>query len=295
MAEAPIFAELAHRDKVIGILHDVLARHGMQVDLNRMDIHLSDKVIIESFAKGAYLSEAVLNYMFPHEPAPCTLYHYTSLEGIEGIVQSGELRLYPVRKRLGQGGELDAFAKAHGLLGYLNVSEDEAFYKTLSDDLFYISMTRVPPKDPYLMWGAFAKGTGVRLEFQVQPKVAELRPIRYEQDNSTTLLTEINQALEYAGEPPFNPWTISKIGAFYLDSTVKSEDEVRLLLKRHVGGIDMTRSDDSSRYWPIPIGEENEFCQVELTGVHIAPSGDRSAIETILRRTRFSTVPITEP
>jgi hypothetical protein len=233
--------------------------------------------------------------MFPREPVPSALYHYTDLTGFQGIVSSGGLRLYPVRKRLGEGGELEAFAKAHDLLGYLDVSKGAAFYKTLSDDLFYASMTRVPPKDPLVMWGAFAKGTGVRLAFQVSPKVAELRPIYYEENKPTTLLREINRALKRAGEPPFNPWTISRIGAFYLNSTVASEDEVRLLVKRHDGGLDLTRSDGTFSYWPIPIGQKNDLCDLELIGIHVAPSGCRKDIEAALPNTSFAAVPVTGP
>jgi hypothetical protein len=62
---------------------------------------------------------------------------------------------------------LEAFAKAHSLTGYLDGSQGQPFFKELADDLFYASMTRVPPKNPQLMWSAFGQGTGVRLEFRV--------------------------------------------------------------------------------------------------------------------------------
>ncbi|MES0032813.1 hypothetical protein [Mesorhizobium sp. M0040] len=144
------------------------------------------------------------------------------------------------------------------------------------------------------MWGAFAKGNGARLQFQIHPGVAELRPIHYERSGSVTVLREINDALA-AGEPPFNPWTISRIGAFYLKSTVVIEDEVRLLVKRHQGGVDLTCSDGAFRYWPIPIGEPNPVCQLDLAEVHIAPGADRAAIEAIFRTAGFLESPSLDP
>lgn len=296
MCAAPIFAEISRRDKIVELFRTVLAGHGIALTMNRMDFHLREKAIIELTSKPAGLSATVLDFMFPEEPVPSTVYHYTGLDGFRGIVSSGELRLYPVRNRLGQGGELEAFATAHSLDGYLDPSKGEEFYKILSGDLFYASLTRVPPKDPSLMWGAFARGTGARLEFTLAPKLAaELRPVHYEQNGSTTLLREINDALKAAGEPPFNPWTISRIGAFYLNSTVATEDEVRLLIKRHADGIDLTRNDGTSDYWPVPIDQPNDFCDLQLIGVHVAPGGSRDVIVAELAGTRFSAVPVTGP
>jgi hypothetical protein len=296
MTAAPILVEMARRDRIVDIFRSVLARHGIVLSMNRMDFHLCEKVIIELTPQPARLSAAVLDFMFPHEPTPSTVYHYTGFSGFQGIVSSGELRLYPVRNRLGQGGELKAFAKTHALDGYLDPSQGEELYKTLSDDLFYASLTRIPPKDPLLMWGAFGGGTGVRLELKVTPKpAAALRPIYYETGGSMTLLQEINDALRAAGEPPFNPWTISRAGAFYLDWTVAMEDEVRLLVKRHPEGIDLARNDGTSDYWPIPIDQPNGFCDLQLTGVHAAPDGNRDATIAALKGTRFAAVPVTGP
>ncbi len=296
MVAVSILDEIARRDTIVDIFRTALARHGIALTMDRMDFHLHEKLIVELTSNPAGLSAAVLDFMFPNEPVPSTVYHYTGLNGFQGIVTSGELRLYPVRNRLGQGGELEAFAKAHALDGYLDPSKGEELYKGLSDDLFYVSLTRVPPKNPFLMWGAFAKGTGARLEFKVTPKpAAALRPVYYEQNGSTTLLQEINDALKAVGEPPFNPWTISRIGAFYLDWTVATEDEVRLLIKRHPGGIDLTRNDGTSEFWPVPINQPNAFCDLQLTGVHVAPGGSQDDIDAALAGTRFSAVPVSGP
>lgn len=250
MSKTPIFA-IERRRRVASVIRSCLSQYALQDHVDETELHVCDQFIAETTSEKSGLSRVILDQMFPREPTPSTLYHYTCLAGLRGIASSCELRLYPIRNRLGQGGELEAFAKAHGLQGYLSTAEGEAFYKQLSDDLFYASMTRVPPKDPLQMWGGFARVTGVRLELQVQPKAAELRPVRYEQTRSGTLLSEINEALSRVGEPPLVPWNLSRIRAFYLSATVRTEDEVRLLMKRYPCGLDPTRSDGDSEYWPI--------------------------------------------
>lgn len=290
-----IMIEIERKKKIAGIIRDCLRSHGLVCEVDENELHVHDKYVIETTGNNQRLSHAILNAIFPQETTPCTLYHYTGFDNLKGIVSSGELRLYPVRKRLGQGGELEAFAKAHGLQGYLQSAQGEPFFKELSDELFYCSMTRVPPKDPQLMWGAFAHGTGVRLELKVQPKAADLRPIRYEQMGSSTLLAEINSALALQNEPSFIPWTLSRIGAFYLSSTVNTEDEVRLLMKRHQGGLDLTRHDGAYSYWPVRISEDNDICRVDLLGIHVAPQGDKAEIDAAIAGTAFAAVPVTGP
>lgn len=295
MSTAPTLIAIERKRSIAGIIRGCLSQYGLQDHVVETELHIHEQFIAETTSQKSRLSRAILDQMFPHEPAPSTVYHYTGLEGLKGIATSGELRLYPIRNRLGQGGELEAFAKAHGLQGYLSSAQGEAFYKQLSDDLFYAAMTRIPPKDPLLMWGAFARGTGVRLEIHLQPKAAELRPIRYEQIGSGTLLSEINEALCRVGEPPLVPWTLSRIGAFYLSSTVKSEDEVRLLMKRYPDGPDPTRSDGNSRYWPIPIAQNNDLCHLNIVGLQVAPSGNRKDIEAAVAGTCLAAAPITGP
>jgi hypothetical protein len=291
---APILVEMERRKKVTDIIRECLKPYRLQGEVDEMKLLVGKSFIVETTGDMQRLSQAILNVMFPHEPVPCTLYHYTSFEGLQGIASSGEMRLYPIRKRLGPGGEeLEAFAKAHRLEGYLDTSEGAPFFEELSDDLYYTAMTRVPPKHPFLMWSYFADGTGARLEFRVRPKAAELRPIRYEQAGSVTLLNQINDSLFREGEPSFVPWTLSRIGAFYLSSTVNAEDEVRLLMKRHPGGPDPTASDGTWAYWPIPIGVNNKLCHLDLLGIHVAPGGTTKDVEAAIKGTAFEAIPVT--
>lgn len=295
MTRAPIFDEIERKKKVADIIRDCLKPLGLDDHVDERELHVRDKYIAETTSQQSGLSRAVLDQMFPGEPSPSTLYHYTSLAGLKGIASTGELRLFPIRNRLGQGGELEAFAKTHHLEGYLDTSQGEAFYKELSDGLFYVAMTRVPPKNPSLMWSYFAAGTGVRLEFQVRRKAAELRPVRYETQGEKTLLSEINDALAASGEPAFVPWTISRIGAFYLTSLVATEDEVRLLVKSYDRNQEPIAHDGSSDYWPIPIGVDNMYCALDIKGIHLAPSATLTDVKAAIAGTVFENLPISGP
>lgn len=295
IAIPPALEDFQNRKRVGSAIKSVLVNHGITMSDFHNEIHVNDKLIVEHTSQDAGLSRTILNHMFPKEPSPSKLYHYTSLESLGGMASSAELRLYPIKKRIDEGGELRAFAKAHGLSGYLDMTSGQPLYRGLSEDLFYVSLTRIPPKDPNLMWDVFASGTGVRLEFEVEPIQSELRPVYYEQTGVTTLLADINTKLKSQGDPPFTPWTISRIGAFYLSSSVSAEDEVRLLVKRHDGGVDPTCSDGKYDYWPIPIGTPNPSCKITLIGIHAAPNSDLKEIGKKIANTAFASVSPTGP
>jgi hypothetical protein len=236
MPRAPIFDEIERRKKVGKIFRRVLSPCGLASLFDEQGLQIGQQVVNECTGNGKKLSEAILRYMFPPQNAPCELFHYTTLSAFRAITASQQLRLTVLRKRTGQG-ELDTFAEKHSLKGYLDSSAGEPYFKELSDDIFYTSFADPATSDANMMWASFSGGgTGVRLKFRVEPGYADLRPIQYE-NPARTLLTELNHALASEGEPPFLPWTISRVGAFYLPSTLHYEGEVRLMLKRHKNGL----------------------------------------------------------
>jgi hypothetical protein len=231
--------------------------------------------------------------VFPKEIVPSDLFHYTKMPTLRKIATSGELRLYSVRKRIGQG-ELDTFAIAHGLDGYLKSKNGSPpFYKQLSDDIFYTSLTRPGGKNESELWGVFAGGgSGVRLKLRVAPVRArsDLRPIQYQ--SAQTLLNELNSALTKESEPPFVPWTISRIGAFYLPSSLHREDEVRLMIKRHKGGRSDALPDPPYEYWPIPLNITNDYCKIDVLEINPGASASRSDIAAAISGTSLAKTPI---
>jgi hypothetical protein len=292
MDRAPIFSVIERRKRVGKIFRLVLEKHGIDHLFDELKLHIK-KDYISELSHCRQLSDGVLTAMFPKETAPSDLFHYTKMSSLRNIASSGELRLYSVRKRIGQG-ELDTFAIAHGLGGYLKSKNGSPpFYKQLSDDIFYTSLTRPRGKNENELWNVFAEGgSGARLKLRVAPVRArsDLRPIQYE--SAQTLLNELNSALASENEPPFVPWTISRIGAFYLPSFLHREDEVRLMIKRYKGGRSDARPDPPHEYWPITLNSTNDFCKIDVLEINPGANASRSDVAAALSGTRLASTPI---
>ena len=245
------------------------------------------------------LAEAVLGVNFPRIVGPIELDHYTSLEHLRGIVESKELRLLSVSRYI-DGGEFEAFARDHGLDGYLTPDvEGKKCSEELSKDLFYLSMTSPGSSNEKTLWKRFARdGRGVRLRLRVTPKPpADLRKMSYD-SNGPTALKLINDSLAKDGLT-YLPWSVSRICAFYLPTKFSAEDEVRLLLKRHdIGPNDVIES-DGVNVWPIPLAPAGEtinhgWCEIELIGIKAGRRCGVEAIQHVLAGTPYSAVQVTD-
>ena len=93
-------------------------------------------------------------------------------------------------------------------------------------------------------------------------------------------------------QAPFLPWTISRIGGFYLPSTLQVEDEVPLMAKRHKDGRNDAKSDGANGYWPVPIGVRNDVCMIEVIEVMPGAHATRAAVTAAVAGTALSSVPI---
>jgi hypothetical protein len=276
MTKAPIVLAQEQKQAVEKILDPILSQVGIRHAFDIREMQIRDRVIVENPDKEKRFSSAVVDQMFPKEKTPAELLHYTKMDGLRGIASSGELRLYPILKRIGES-ELAAFAITHKLDGYLK-GPGRPYYIDLSEDLFYTSLTRPGAANEAYMWNVFAEqGRGVRLKLRLAPGQADLRGIQYGQA-SRTILNRINDALTWEKQPPFLPWTVSRIGGFYLPSNINVEDEVRLMMKRHKDGRDVTQSDGQYNYWPVRIGVQNPVCMIELKGIECGPYANRDRV-----------------
>jgi hypothetical protein len=281
---------IAQRNAVEAILDPILSKFGIRDAFDAREIQIRDQVIVENTGNESRFSDAVLDCMFPKMKTPVELLHYMKMDGLRGIASSGDLRLYPILKRIGQG-ELDTFAITHKLDGYLK-GPGRPYYVDLSEDLFYVSLTRPGAASAPYMWIVFGeRGKGVRLKLRLTPDQANLRGIRYAQA-SRTLLNRINDALTWENQPPFVPWTISRIGGFYLPSNLNVEDEVRLMIKRHKDGPDPTRSDGRYDYWPVTIGTQNPVCMIELIAIECGPHAVRADVAAAIAGTALASASI---
>lgn len=131
---------LADKKKTFARVIDPYLTAEMRARFDPNNFHYKDKYIREFTADSSPFSRAFLDGMFPRWDTSAELYHYTKMPALKAIVGSGILRLYALRKRINEG-ELAHFAKDHDLKGYFESTAGEPYYKELSDDLFYTSLT----------------------------------------------------------------------------------------------------------------------------------------------------------
>lgn len=275
------------------VVDEILSKHGLNINVDINKIHARSAFFIE-LSHVRDLSDAIFEHMFQKETTSITLDHYTSPDGFRGILSSEELRLHSVAKRIGEG-ELDDFAKFHNLNGYLNPNTNGPVYAKLADDLFYTSFTTNLNKNKSELWNYFAQqGTGVRLTFEVKSNQADLRHINYNLPRMT-ILREINSALSAATLPPFTPWGISRLGAFYLPSVLQNEEEIRLLLKRWDASASSNVIGSSpNSYWPIPIDAPNDYADIKLVEITFGPNADTANFTSLVKNSKFTSVSCTK-
>ena len=168
------------------------------------------------------------------------------------------------------------------------------FYEEISKDLFYISLSRKNSNSKEYLSTIFGNhGEGVQLQFKISVKpAADLRPINY-QSPARQIIKEINNKLSESNHVPFIPWTISKIGAFYLPSELKIENEVRFLIKRYKCGIEATKNDGNYEYWPIQLAKETPFGRFDLTEITCGPGCTPTEVQNRIKGTKLEGTTIT--
>lgn len=245
-------------------IRHVLASVGLpEPDIRNMVV--GENSILE-FSTYDGLTSAILNYDMPEITGPLLLDHYTKISSFKGILATQEFRLRPITPRLSQG-ELDTFARLHNLQGYVDANGmPTTSLKSAASDLFYTSFCQNGPSDH--LWSTFGEsGNGYRLKFEVTPKAAHLREIRY--NAGTTLLKQVNDALLAAGLPRFVLKGVSRVGAFFLPMIWHAENETRLLAKRFSGGGAPVIGTAPNEYWPIPIGAINPTADLRLVEIGV--------------------------
>lgn len=290
--KAPILIEIENKRDIAKIMNNAMANRGLSLSVDDTQLHVRPGYIAEFTGNQKKISNAILDFMFPRVNGEVILEHFTSIDVLTSIASSIELRLYTVSKRIGEG-EMRQFAEDHDLKGYTDATDGPPFYRELAEDLFYTSFTPLGTGDQTNLWDVFGgRGSGVRLKFRITAKnAAELRTINY-QEPQRMLLKEINDHLLHASHPPFIPWTISKIGAFYLPSTLVFENEIRLLVKRHKGGRDDAKRDGTYEYWPLALGQDDWFGRIDLIEIMCGARRTMDEVTAALAGTAFANTAI---
>jgi|CXWL01.1.fsa_nt_gi hypothetical protein len=263
------------RDNVIAAIREALKENGLDSEEWTGDgLVVTAKTVTE--LNPTPLADLIVRAAFPAADEPASYWHYTKLSALESILTSRTFRLYALTKRL-QEGEYRPFCEDHGCAGYLTLDPctDKPIFEGLCRDLFYGSFVRAGDGREAHMWKVFGdSGKGARLRIRVRPTLSrtDLRPVRYANAESRTLVSAVMAAVSSLGASTFLLRGISRIAAFYLRFD-GYESETRLLLKRHIDGVPLgTAGDDKGEYCSIEVNTENDFCRIDLDGVDPGPN-----------------------
>lgn len=287
------------RDQVESIIREELAKACVDVDWDMAEIHVlpDSKTVVEYTSSEGSLSQALIEHFFPAQSTGTEVAHFTSLASLRSIVDSNELRLGSLLKRINEQ-EFKPFSEDMGLSGYLDTTDGEPYYKTLMEGLYYTSFTAQEPHDPQHMWQLFGdKGKGVKVTFQVSPiqRRAELRRVRYgsKREAAKSLISSIMRRVEQECGWHFIMRGISRVGAFYLPLgySLEREEESRLLVKAWGCGPahELIQGEGEDAFLPLGLGVgENEFCALDIVEVQSGPNTEKAVIDRVLANSRFS-------
>ncbi|NVO18022.1 MAG: hypothetical protein HXX10_28715 [Rhodoplanes sp.] len=253
------------------VIQDVLEAAGRPIQINAGSVRMSVRWIHFDTEVRVSLSDAIYGRMFPRTMSG-EFYHYTGVEAFKSIANEGSLRLYWLRKRMGQPieGELVNLARLEGW--HILEADIEAAYDdpkiqdSPGSNLFYASLTKVDGGGDLWSFGP------VRLHLRVDTtgKMGQLREIQYHAPGGATLLGEINDALATKGLPPILPLSSYRMAANSVPAGFAGEAETRLLHLHFEGQPDERQRDsDNGFYWPIPINGCCAVADVTLLGVSV--------------------------
>ena len=256
------------KNKLTELLNDinnVLKQNNINVIIGDADLSICNNTICDSLT-GARLSNAIINNIWPSIKQK-EVYHYTSKEAAENILNTGTFRLYCISKRFHEH-EIKTFCENHKLDGYLKKDKyGEVIYKDLiMPNTFYSSFTdiKVSKKQEKYFWNCFAGTNGVRFKFIINASDPDFRKIVYEKIKgkpikvlNDLIITILNYNMQ------FYLSGISRLCSFYLSEKYDIENEYRMLYRYWKGPNNLTQKNDGKyNYVEIPINQKNAsgFC-----------------------------------
>ncbi|WP_427500627.1 hypothetical protein ACQE3E_13110 [Methylomonas sp. MED-D] len=205
-------------------INSILEKHSISPILLE-DITVTDSTVSDNVKQGERLSSSIINKIWP-SVENATVFHYTSKDKAESILNSGKIRLYTILKRYTDN-EISAFCEAHSLNGYLEKDEHgQEKYKTLiMPNTFYSSFTTTTgtTEQEEYFWRNFAAIDGVRLKIEVSASNPDFRRIVYPRKDGEplALLSELTTIIREKYKREFILTGISPLCAFFLLKNTK--------------------------------------------------------------------------
>lgn len=253
---------LEKQKALISSINSILIKHGICESIDLFNIMITDKTVSDFVKDNQKLSNLIVDSIWP-SIENLTVYHYTSKEAAESILNSGEFRLYSLLKRFSED-EIITFCENHGLYGYLEKDESgEPKYKSqLMNSMFYASFTdtNLTPTQENYFWRTFASVDGVRLTLNVTASNPNFRKMVYEKSkgNPLPLLSELTRVIRHSYAREFVLSGISRLCAFYLAKDFDVENEYRALYKYWDGFGPSPLSDGKHQYVGLPLNGLSE-------------------------------------
>jgi hypothetical protein len=259
----PIIFAQQRRQLAAYIIQDVLAAAGRRVVINAGAVRIRDRLIVFDTRVRRTLSKAIYGLTFPRIRRG-KFFHYTGIEAFAEIAKRNELRLYSLRRRMGNPfeGELLNLARLEGWEGLEAANDDPANPDPPGSNLFYTSLTTA---------GKLWDFGSVRLRLHVSTvgKIAQLREMQYHSPSDVTLLGKINAALAGKELPPILPESSYRMAAYSVPDWLRSETETRLLYLHLDEQRGRPMTDGESDYWPVRFGIADDVADVTLTGIGV--------------------------
>jgi len=286
--------------KAIEIINQEFQSLNIKERISLSDVLIGDQTVAESIKEiknfgdhvspifNNRISNIIFNHYYP-EPKNTTFYHFTTFDNFKSILLNDEIWLFSLTKRF-EDEEYRLFYIDHQMYGYKERTEsDKKMEIEIMEGTYYSSFTRAAEIDnEESFWNSFGdKGSGVRLEFEIKPKMCDFRNVYYECENdSKLLLHNINVKLkkELEGRVLLIPG-LSKIGAFYIKGDFETETESRLIIKKVSDSYNFDfkefQFNKSVKY--IKLKFESPFASIQLLSVKAGKPENRQKIEEIVR------------
>lgn len=245
---------------LVSDINDVLSRYKIRETISLNDITFTQNLVL--FKER--LSLLIVDSLWASIPS-ATVYHFTSTEVAEKILNSRILRLTNIAKRITED-EIVTFCKSHGLEGYFDKDGNGIpyFKSDLVPGLFYASFTdtNLSEEEQKYFWNEFGGGDGVRLKIQVTARNPNFRKIHYEKNEGKpiALLDDLNKCIQKRCARRYLLQGVSRLCAFYLPGKkYKRENEYRALFKVSNDVVDPDiKSENGISFIEVPLSEDHQ-------------------------------------
>jgi hypothetical protein len=273
-------------------INEILSECKIDEKISLQDIIVADKTVSDFSMPNAKLSDAITNSLWP-SVASADVYHYTSRDAAESILNSGSFHLNNIANRY-HDGEIKTFCETHGLQGYL--APDEKGYPTykslIMPNTFYASFTNssLSEDQEEYFWRNFAANDGVRLKFSIEALNPNFRKMRYEQTKGEPIpvLYKLTKRIRDKYGREFILRGISRLCSFYLSGDdYEKENEYRLLHRVWEGFGPQPKNASRGSYIELPLDVMNECgYKLNITEVHANEKPNMPSTFHFSKRTR---------